>query len=420
MDAYFKNNVANITDDLNEQSELIINNIVKVFLELRDENKRNDIDFSKPAELTAMCCGVSLSKVKQIHFKYNTQEYDLHRMRSKPVNNIDDIDKSAIRDIVTSNCENGKFPSIMKILNIAKEQLEDFKCSVSSLRSILTELGFEYKRTSDGRKKLVEKKSLVNARLEFLRRMDELKKAMDTRPRIYLDEIWISRYLYKVRTSETHLKRGRKYIVCHAGSAKSGFIDNAEWIFRTKKTYGKNNTTLLTAKAFKEWFLKLLQGLEEPTIIIMDNAFYHSKRKNSGPKSSSSKEEIEKWLQENGIAYPEKSLKEELLQIVKERKQKRDYVIDELANSYGHEVLRIPLYHSQYNAITPIWEKIRKEVDQKTAGCYREVDIEDFVYEAIRNVTKEDWTESVRKAEARQDEDLKKIAVHDDMSEDSD
>lgn len=53
-------------------------------------------------------------------------------------------------------------------------------------------------------------------------------------------------------------------------------------------------------------------------------------------------------------------LKPELVKLVKENKEaKIRYEIDELAQANGHQILRLPPYHCQYNAIELIWAQIK-------------------------------------------------------------
>lgn len=68
-----------------------------------------------------------------------------------------------------------------------------------------------------------------------------------------------------------------------AGSAKNGFLPNAKWIFRATKSNNDDYHTEMNAEGFTEWFRTMLLSLEEPSIIIMDNASYHSQQNNRAP-----------------------------------------------------------------------------------------------------------------------------------------
>ncbi|GBO20085.1 hypothetical protein AVEN_202979-1 [Araneus ventricosus] len=62
--------------------------------------------------------------------------------------------------------------------------------------------------------------------------------------------------------------------MCHAGSADQGFIPSAQLVFQSKSTVDYHEE--MNSEVFKKWFLDLLRGLDEPCIIVMDNASYHS------------------------------------------------------------------------------------------------------------------------------------------------
>lgn len=68
---------------------------------------------------------------------------------------------------------------------------------------------------------------------------------------------------------------------------------------------------------FLKWFKnQLLTKLEEPSLIIMDNASYHSSLLETIPNSGWKKADIQNCLQERGIEYPITAIKVTLLEIV--------------------------------------------------------------------------------------------------------
>lgn len=68
---------------------------------------------------------------------------------------------------------------------------------------------------------------------------------------------------------------------------------------------------------FLKWFeYQLLQNLENPSLIILDNAPYHSMLLHKTPNTGWSKCAIQEWLTEKNIPYSHMMFKTELLQIV--------------------------------------------------------------------------------------------------------
>lgn len=89
-------------------------------------------------------------------------------------------------------------------------------------------------------------------------------------------------------------------IVCHAGCARYGFIANSKLVFCSNTGNTTDYHSQMNAEVYKEWFLQLINHLEEPSIIVMDNASYHS---TSAVKSNSRKSDFQNWLKEKNIPY---------------------------------------------------------------------------------------------------------------------
>jgi len=47
--------------------------------------------------------------------------------------------------------------------------------------------------------------------------------------------------------------------------------------------------------------------------------------------------------------------------------REKKYKLDSVALQMGHEVVRLPPYHCQYNPIELIWAQVKGEVAKKTA-----------------------------------------------------
>lgn len=97
----------------------------------------------------------------------------------------------------------------------------------------------------------------------------------------------------------------------HAGST-DGFIPGAELVFPSK-TKDADYHGEMNQVNFVKWFRDLLLLLPCPSVIIMDNAPYHNTLVSKIPNSSSTKPEIEQWLNENNVEFKANSLKRELL-----------------------------------------------------------------------------------------------------------
>ena len=85
--------------------------------------------------------------------------------------------------------------------------------------------------------------------------------------------------------------KGLRLIILHAGG-ENGWVDGADLVFRSKMNTGDYYDEM-NSEHFMEWMREqLLPRLEEPFVIIRDNAFYHNKQKEKPPTASDKKEDI--------------------------------------------------------------------------------------------------------------------------------
>ena len=98
----------------------------------------------------------------------------------------------------------------------------------------------------------------------------------------------------------------------------------------------------MDAENYEKYFEKICKLLKPNSLIIIDNASYHSRNSDDYPKSKWKKAQFEQWLKENKVNFPH-------------RNEKNAKVVDKIAKKYGMEVLRSPPYHCELNAIELIW-----------------------------------------------------------------
>lgn len=156
-----------------------------------------------------------------------------------------------------------------------------------TFRKVLHDIGFNYKRR-DGTRYIIEQPHIILKRMEFLTEMKEhLEK---NRNIIYQDETWTFKRGTGKRKdwqdenvlscSVKDPSTGDRYIICHAGG-KNGFVPNASLFVSTVKKPKKHDDYHgdMNGEMFYKWFTKqLLPNLPESSVIVMDNASYHSVR----------------------------------------------------------------------------------------------------------------------------------------------
>lgn len=184
-----------------------------------------------------------------------------------------------------------ELPTIDKILHEVNEDpsLPNFKRT--SLYNIIKKLDFVFakrKRCSV----LTEREDLIVWRRDYL--YDIRKYRKEGRTIYYLDETWLNAgdCVDRVWMDKTvHSKhdafnkglttgptnptgKGKRLIILHIGSDK-GFLPGGLLCFESKKNSADYHDEM-NGDNFKEWFESILPRLDPNSIVVLDNAPYHS------------------------------------------------------------------------------------------------------------------------------------------------
>ncbi|XP_063220531.1 uncharacterized protein LOC134529903 isoform X1 [Bacillus rossius redtenbacheri] len=210
------------------------------------------------------------------------------------------------------------------ILKEIRERQIDYYGGRSSLHKLLKKMGFSW-TTVDGRKALIENENIVLQRIDFLRKYKEEKERGANF--IFVDETWIFQRgtvskSWQDKSLQSAKRRtvgdGKRFIVVNAGG-RTGFVPGAGLLFvsgqKTADYHGEMN-----GETFLMWFEDMLVHLEEPSVIIMDNASYHSTQVEKTPTTNWTKDALIAWLEKNEIKHENNLLKVELLRIAKQNK----------------------------------------------------------------------------------------------------
>jgi transposase len=393
---------------LTYQSEQIILNVLEYF-EKEKQNQGSLISVMAPKKRTYFATGISETTLTTIIQRHENKD-KIPKKRKRICSKTKDVDESVqheIRNVIYDTCAAKEHITLDSLLQkIKQKQIIDI--GRTSLLKLIKSIGFVYSKDSKQRG-LCEKPHIVRMRVNFLREyVDFISAPSRYTQMVFLDETWIfQRGESKKTWHDDSIKRvrdsgqssnGKRYMIVHAGT-KDGFVENAGRIFAchsNSQDYHEN----MNHEFFENWFLQLLQSLSEPSIIILDNASYHSRISKKQPTSSWTKGNIVNWLKENNIQFPEKSFKVELLNIARNNRKEKEYIVDEMAYSYVHKVLRLPPYHCQFNPIELIWGITKNYYDRHIGrDGYAENNVVEMWEEALRQITPEMWRNSVRHTE---------------------
>ena len=142
---------------------------------------------------------------------------------------------------------------------------------------------FKYSKVSGNKKALVERKDLVNKRITFLRTIKQ--KREEGYNIVYLDETWVDTHhtaSYQWQPPNPNdarklpINKGQRFVILHAG-CKTGFLNGCELVFKTLHTDGRDYHSEMNAMIFNKWVEEqLVPALPPKSLIVMDNASYHS------------------------------------------------------------------------------------------------------------------------------------------------
>lgn len=320
----------------------------------------------------------------------------------------DEAVKQEVRNVIYNMCAAKEHITVDSLLQRIRDK-EIIEIGRTSLYRLIKSIGFQY--SIDGnRRGLCEKPHIAHMRVKFLREYMEYKENLSYvyKQVVFLDETWIfQRGQNKKIWHDSSVKsvkdasqssHGKRYMIIHAGTTK-GFLNGAGKLFAcSSKSHDYHDN--MNHELFEDWFKHVLISLNEPSLIVLDNASYHSRIINKQPTSSWTKSDIIKWLEEHNVPDNGKHFKVELLETARAYKEEKEYIIDQMALSYGHKVLRLPPYHCEFNAIELIWGIAKNYYDRHIGiNGYAEQNVLDMWEESLQQITSEIWENSIRHTE---------------------
>ena len=262
-----------------------------------------------------------------------------------------------------------------------------------------------------GKKHYVKENQQITAdRCFFLRKIKEYKMAGFQV--VYLDETWVNQnhrpecgWFPKDESTLPQLPsgKGRRYVILHAGCKTKGPLPGCDIVFKAGSSDGDYHKEL-NSKVFLEWWSdQLLPALDEPGVIVIDNASYHNIRvpESAPPKSNCRKQVMIDWLTERSINIPANSRCSDLKGLINQNKPKPVYITDSLAGEQGNLVLRLPVRHCELNPIELVWANCKNYVARMNTTS-KVSDIKRLIGQSFERITPDVWTkceDHVRKIE---------------------
>ncbi|XP_063390348.1 uncharacterized protein LOC134675930 [Cydia fagiglandana] len=320
-------------------------------------------------------------------------------VEAKKFPKIDNFTEDLISRIIYDSYRQNIVVTIDSLLKKIQECDENFPYGRTTLCEYLKHTGFSYK-TLDKRQKIMESPRLVDLRKEYLKKIREFRS--EGRNIVVTDETWYDTHdIVKKGWVDTSGKcclnapcsRGQRVIILLAGSKHGSVPGSLLLSAKNIKTCSADYHEDMTANLYEKWFQEqLLPNLPPNSVIVLDNASYHSRQAEKIPNTSSRKADIITFLQERNQIIPPKIKKKALLDRVQSLKPEKKMVIDELAKESGHTVLRLPPYYCQFNPIELVWSELKQRIRRNNTQPQLNSNVVELVREETMKIANNVWT----------------------------
>lgn len=71
------------------------------------------------------------------------------------------------------------------------------------------------------------------------------------------------------------------------------------------------------------------------------------------------------------------------------------YVVDEMAASLGHTVLRLPPYYCILNPIELVWSQLKRSIKRKNSDPKSDTEVVRHIHESVDEITSKQWAKYV-------------------------
>ncbi|XP_068900530.1 uncharacterized protein [Tenebrio molitor] len=123
----------------------------------------------------------------------------------------------------------------------------------------------------------------------------------------------------------------------------------------------------MNAETFEQWLQDvLLIKLQQPSVIVLDNASYHSRLEEKRPTSA--------WRKAVGPVY----------------------AVDQIIHAAGHDVIRLPPYYCIFNPIEMVWSQAKRKYDEVVLQNHNPLEAWAL---ALAAITPQQWTNYVEHTE---------------------
>lgn len=315
------------------------------------------------------------------------------------LDNVDDINKPSVKRII-SKLHADFIYKLRELKRMTeKARVSGYKVSILYMKHIIRMVNICFKFYNTDRKMMFERDTNnKHLRELFLVKIADSRTLYEKRPTVYVDEMFINQNLSEnssqiaPTTEENGIAVYKRLIVCLAVSNKTGLVFRQMCL--PEGGTGDYYRNQITQTDFKLWFIKLLNTLTEPSLILMDSSAYRSEIHKEHVNLHTNREDLLAWLLQREIpCWPDESLKQLRAKIEKAHlRTPEQYELDSIAASMQHQVIRIPPLHPHYSPPQILWHRVKHIVYQN--NCTGDMNtLPVLVDQAIHDISFEEWSE---------------------------
>lgn len=197
---------------------------------------------------------------------------------------------------------------------------------------------------------------------------------------------------------------GKRVIILPIGNEK-GFLNGAMDCFIGDEKDEDDYHKKMNAYHFSQWFKKRLTILPPKSVIVLDQALYHTmlNPEYRNPTSGWKKQQIVDWLIKRAVPVPLDVLefneltKVELLGLSKDHRFEKKYILDKILKEIRPdcELFWLPVAHYEFNPIELVWAYVKNTVAKQNT-TFKTTDVKKLCIDTMNSIPDSLWPNSLK------------------------
>ncbi|CAH2085487.1 unnamed protein product [Euphydryas editha] len=282
-----------------------------------------------------------------------------------------------------------------ELIKFESRRSQNYKltCVLNSeaLKKKLHAWGYAYKKTLNGSYMLIENPKIKFDRFNYLNKIRNYR--LKGRKIYYVDERYILKHSvqkYSSILNDNTQKSYKGFLYLHVISSDG--YENGIYVCHDQETSFE--------ETFKKWMIDvILYSIKPSSVVVMQDNVLHGIETKKSITMYHTKKEMLNWLRQNNIPCDSSMRKPTLYELIEKcTTNNKDYDIDRVFKSHGHDVLRLPKTFPLLTPTTYLWSYIAKNFDLSKGNS--PVAVKTLLTKGINSLTKLIWATFVDKVES--------------------